>query len=258
MYLTEIFRHVVSLSLLGSILVIGLLLIKKLFRGKLSANWQYCIWFLLFIRLIIPFTPSTPLNVFNYIPHNQHVNELTQISISSTKEEPSTAIIGPNKSTVNTSSEALPKDENSEHAAFSSAVSWFNWQTSALAWIIVVSITYLYIFLVNLKLMIKNRKLPVCLSENIPEIIHECKTMLKLNSNVTIVYGDSLKSPGIFGIFHPKIIISPEIIKKLSPEELRYILLHELSHLKCRDLLINVILLLVQVIYWFNRLLGMH
>lgn len=36
MYLTEIFRYVVSLSLSGSILVIGLLLIKILLRRKLS------------------------------------------------------------------------------------------------------------------------------------------------------------------------------------------------------------------------------
>ena len=254
MYLTEVFRHVVSLSLLGSILVIGLLLIKRLLRSKLSANLQYCIWFLLFIRLIIPFTPSTPLNLFYYIPHNQQVSELTQISSSSTKEETLASISEPNKSTVNTSSEALPKDENSVHSEFSSIVSWVSWHTLALAWITIVFIIYLYILLVNLRLLINNRKLPICKSQDILEIVQDCKNILKLKSSVTIVYGDSLKSPGIFGIFHPKIIISPEIIKKLSHEELQYIFLHELSHLKRRDLLINGILLLVQVIYWFNPL----
>ena len=252
MYLTEIFRHVVSLSLLGSILVIGLLIIKRLLRRKLSANLQYCIWFLLFIRLVIPFTPSTPLNLFYYVPHNQQVSELTQISNSITKEETSTAASEPNKSTVNTTSEAM--NENNKHTAFSSAVSWFNWQSSALAWMIVTCIIYLYLLLVNLRLLINNKKLPVCVSKDILELVQECKSMLKLHTSVTLVYGDSLKSPGIFGIFNPKIIISPEIVKKLSPEELRYIFLHELSHLKRRDLHINGILLLVQVIYWFNPL----
>lgn len=189
MYLTEMFRHVISLSLLGSILVIGLLLIKRLLRGKLSADFQYCIWFLLFIRLIIPFTPSTPLNLFYYIPHNQPVSELIQMSIPSTKEETSTAIIEPNKSTVNTSSESLSKDKNKGYTEFSRAMSWFNWQISGLAWIIVIFIIFLYILLVNLRLLIKNRKLQVCLSKDILEIVQECKTMLKMNSNVTVVYG---------------------------------------------------------------------
>lgn len=39
MNLTELFRCVVSLSLMGSILAIGLLIIKKLMKDKLGANW---------------------------------------------------------------------------------------------------------------------------------------------------------------------------------------------------------------------------
>jgi beta-lactamase regulating signal transducer with metallopeptidase domain len=254
MNLTEMFRYVVSLSLSGSILVIGLLLIKILLRQKLSANWQYCIWFVLFIRLIIPFTPSAPLNVFNYIPHNQLVSELPQISVPSTKLENSAAITQTNKNTVNIANEALPTNESVQYSAVSFARSWFNWQTLALAWIIGVTVIFLYILFVNLLFLFKNRNLTVCVSDDILVILHECKTIMKLNSNVSVVYNDSLKSPGIFGIFRPKIIISPEIIKKLSPDELRYIFLHELSHLKRRDLLINGMVLVIQVIYWFNPL----
>ena len=65
MNLTELFRYLVSLSLLGSILAIGLLLIKFLFRQKLSANWHYYIWFVPILRLVIPFTPASPFSVLN-------------------------------------------------------------------------------------------------------------------------------------------------------------------------------------------------
>lgn len=254
MYLTEIFRHVVSISLLSGILIIGLLVIKILLRQKLSANWQYYIWFVLFIRLIIPFTLSTPLNIFNYIPHNQQVSELTQIPISSTKPEISAAITQPSKSAVNIENESLHRNEDIKHSAVPFTKSWLNWQTSALIWIIGVIVIFLYILFVNLLLLFKNKKLPVCVSDDILGIMQECKTILNLNSNVSVVYGDSIKSPGIYGIFFPKIIISPEIIKRLSSDELRYIFLHELSHLKRHDLLMNGIVLTIQVIYWFNPL----
>ena len=84
--------------------------------------------------------------------------------------------------------------------------------------------------------------------------MQECRSNLKVRSEVAVVYDDSLKSPALFGLFHPKIIISPEIVKRLSSEELRYIFLHELSHLKRGDLLVNGLVLAIQVIYWFNPL----
>ena len=255
MDLTEMFRCIVSLSLLGSILVIGLLLTKILLRQKLSASWQYYIWFVLFLRLIIPYTPSTPLNVFNYIPHSQRVSELTQISALSPKPETSADIIQSSKNTINTANEVLSGNRIAQSPAVPLTKSWFNWQTAAIVWIIGVTVIFLYFLYINILLLLKNRKLTVCASSDILGILQECKTVLKLNSNVSVVYDDSLKSPGLSGIFHPKIIISPEIIKKLPPDELRCIFLHELSHLKRRDLLISGIVLAIQVVYWFNPII---
>ena len=86
-------------------------------------------------------------------------------------------------------------------------------------------------------------------------ILQECKSDLNVHSKVSVVYDDSLKSPALFGLFIPKIIISPEVVNRLSPDELRYIFLHELSHLKRYDLLVNGLVLAVQIIYWFNPLI---
>lgn len=72
---------------------------------------------------------------------------------------------------------------------------------------------------------------------------------------VTILYGKRLKSPMLFGVIHPKIIISQEIINRLSQEELKNIFLHELSHIKRRDLNVNIIGVLIQAVYWFNPII---
>lgn len=51
MNLSELFRLLISLSLSGSVLALGLLLIKLLFKQRLKANWHYYLWFLLvFLR----------------------------------------------------------------------------------------------------------------------------------------------------------------------------------------------------------------
>ena len=58
MTLNEVFRQVAVLSLLGSVLAIGLWFIKLLFRRKLSPNWHYYIWLALLLRLLLKSRPG--------------------------------------------------------------------------------------------------------------------------------------------------------------------------------------------------------
>ncbi|HEX3011845.1 MAG TPA: M56 family metallopeptidase [Syntrophomonadaceae bacterium] len=253
MNLTELFRCVVSLSIAGSILAIGLWLIKLLLREKLSAKWQYYIWFLLCLRLVVPFTPAS-FSVFDFIPHGQEVSYLTQVAVP---DDAGTSVASAsNQDQVQMTSGTFTGNNYVRYPAdpTSNASPWFSWQTLALVWIIGVIAIFMYMLFINGMLFFKIKRLPACTSKDILKILHDCEWDLKLRTNVSVAYNDSLKSPGLFGIFRPKIIICPEIIKKLSREELRHIFLHELSHLKRRDLLINAMVSAIQLVYWFNPL----
>ncbi|NLY18260.1 MAG: hypothetical protein GX045_04775 [Clostridiaceae bacterium] len=57
-----------------------IVLIKRLFNNKLSANWHYYIWFLLIIRLIMPYTPESSLSIYDLFL--LHPWKLYNISIS--------------------------------------------------------------------------------------------------------------------------------------------------------------------------------
>jgi len=253
MHLTEVFRYIVSLSLLGSVLAIGILLIKLLFRQKLSANWHYYIWFMLILRLLIPFTPPSSFSVFNLLPQFQHTIDLS--SQAFTQPALTSVPTPPSSNTVNTALGSLGSGGNTQSPSSISERFWLNWTTAALVWLTGVLAILFYIFLVNGLLLLKSKKQRVCDAEDITGILEECRLNLHVRSKVSIIYDDSLKSPALFGFFRPKIIISPRIIDKLSSQELRYIFLHELSHLKRRDLLVHTLVTLVQVIYWFNPLI---
>lgn len=250
MNLTKFFYYVVSLSLMGSISAAGLIIIKGLFRQKLGANWHYYIWFLLILRLVIPYTPPASFNVFSFVRPYQKTIALPQMSPPSSSETIPQAEIRTNN--TNTASKALPEIKNVQKPQASSMKAWFNWQTSALIWMVGVLGIFFYIILINGLLLFKTRKLPVYHSEAVFQILQECKARLGINSKVSVACDTAVKSPAIFGLFHPKIIISPEIVDKLSSEEISYIFLHELSHLKRGDLLINGLVLGIQAVYWFN------
>lgn len=235
-------------------------MIKKLFRQKLSANWHYYIWFVLILRLIIPFASPNSFNVLNFIPQYQQAIDFPQISMPSVQqqEQPTTEIqVKTNNASADQGTIATGKETNTttQWSPLGVVSEWLIWQISTFIWIIGVLGILTYILLINGLILFKIRKLPVCESELILERLQECQSKLKIRNHVAIVYEDSIKSPAIIGLWHPKIMISPEIVNRLSAKELSYIFLHELSHMKRRDLLINGLVLVLQVIYWFNPII---
>ena len=247
MSLVAVFRQVVELSLLGSLLAIGIWLIKRLLRQNLSPNWHYYIWLVLMLRLLFPFVPQSSFSVLNVLPHFQTVTNRSQVFT------PQADVITPSEAppTADTLPDALATGGDAQKPPTSLGVSW---SVLSLIWLAGVVTIASYILLVNGLLMLRLRKQRRCDNADVNKILEECKALLKVRSKVSLVYDASLKSPALFGLFRPGILISQAIIKRISAEELRFIFLHELCHVKRRDLLVNSLWVLVQVIYWFNPL----
>lgn len=250
MHLPQLFQHLVTVSLLASFLAIGILMIKTLLRQKLSAFWHYAIWFVLIIRLCIPFSLSGSFSLINLIPYYQQSMSLSAFSAASSDE--STAV---NITSIVNDNKIVPADQGSteEGSQTSNAPKTpINWENAAMAWMLGLAAIMLYLLAINTAMFFKMKRRPLCTSSDVLGILDQCKASLNIDTKVKVVYDNSLRSPALFGIFNPRIIISPEVVKKLTTEELRYIFLHELSHLKRHDLLINGVMLIVQSIYWFN------
>ena len=59
--MTQIFKTVLSLSLSGAILISVLMFGVRLLKGRLGRQWQYYIWLIVVLRLLLPFGPETSL-----------------------------------------------------------------------------------------------------------------------------------------------------------------------------------------------------
>lgn len=60
--------------------------------------------------------------------------------------------------------------------------------------------------------------------------------------------------PGVFGILRPKLMLPAGIEERLSPEQLRAVIAHELCHIRRRDNLFAAVHMVVQAIFWFHPL----
>lgn len=59
------FKSILSLSLSGTLLIILMFLCKPVLRNRISKRWQYYMWVVVIVRLLVPFTlPMSPVNTF--------------------------------------------------------------------------------------------------------------------------------------------------------------------------------------------------
>lgn len=90
------------------------------------------------------------------------------------------------------------------------------------------------------------------------KIIHDNKSIdyiksFKLRRTVSIYINNNLKTPVTYGLLKPKIILQSYILE--DEGLLKYVMMHELTHIKRFHILFNHIVNLVACVFWCNPLL---
>lgn len=79
----------------------------------------------------------------------------------------------------------------------------------------------------------------------------QCKQELGIKRKISLYSTSHISTPFVYGMFKPRIVL-PDI--KFSPEELRYIFIHELTHWKRGDAWLKGFMLFINALHWFNPL----
>ncbi len=74
----------------------------------------------------------------------------------------------------------------------------------------------------------------------------------KLSQSVRIYTSDRVSTPVAYGVFRPRIVLPAGMI--IDDEAMKYVITHECVHIKRRDVLKKLLLMLVVCLHWFNPL----
>ncbi|KAJ49828.1 beta-lactamase regulating signal transducer with metallopeptidase domain [Clostridium tetanomorphum] len=292
MWLLFIFKWIIHSTIIGSILAFIILLVKFIFKERLGVRWNYCVWFLLLVRLIIPYAPQSSASIFNvfYIAENKLFkneiceNNLLNIELSHNKlvnekvhEEDyildSSKVKPMNKSTykneksileykdklreTNKNKEVNYIDKHKENKTISSRFydSWTYFHLIAFLWVIGVIILGTYIISVNVKFRLKLANKSKCRDAETLELLKKCKLKMNLKYNIEVLNTDLVKTPAIFGVIKPKLLLPTNIKKQITCKELQYVIFHEISHVKRKDILVNCITSILSILHWFNPII---
>ncbi|MBU2703081.1 bla regulator protein BlaR1 [Sporomusaceae bacterium BoRhaA] len=231
-------------SLMGSILIGLIIVVRWVFANRMSANWQYLIWFLLILKLLIPYAPESSLSVFNIFSHLTIQNLAGDYFKTQDNE----------KTDQNTEKKSSMIVNITDDYSLSVTRNFLNFRDVIVFFVWLIGVISLTVYTIHLtikqKCIIKKslRANDSC----VINLLEECKHTMNIKDNPVLIESPVIRSPMVMGAIRPHIVLPTGIIGHLSRTELRFILLHELAHLQRRDLYINWIISFLQILHWFN------
>ncbi len=86
--------------------------------------------------------------------------------------------------------------------------------------------------------------------------LHECCKMLEMDTIPSLSISNEIYSPIVTGLIYPQILL-PNSMQEWSEDTINHVLLHELGHIKRRDLWISVASHIACALHWFNPIVWM-
>lgn len=240
---TFIHRFMLS-TLLVTLLIITILLLKKGLSKHLSIKVHYKIWYFLFVPLMTPFFPWDFFKLgaiptfFAKIFTQNAANSLKQKSMSG-----STISHAENSDLLRDF--AISVNRSTPEAVFTIGL---------IIW--AIGIVVLAGWMIYSQGQIRQIKKSASLikDQKIKNLLEECKEIVGVRREVALQETSMINSPITFGMIKPSILLPLKAQSDFSLDELKYVFLHELSHQKNKDVLVNNLMWALQIMYWFNPL----
>ncbi|MEM9410991.1 MAG: M56 family metallopeptidase [Planctomycetota bacterium] len=243
--LDRVFYAILVLSLYGSTMVVAVFVLQKFFSRTLSPKWIYAIWMLAIVRFILIVAPASPASFQNWIAKS----EKSELTISNVYLDSEFTTSG--EWTVSNSPGSSVLATPIESAVPYSSVS----RIMALAWAAGFSIL-IWRFVKSCRRTQEIIRSAHHASKSIQDIFGEAKSWTNHGGNVPILITNQIDTPAACGVFRPKVLLPEWCIDQLDGDELRLIFVHELTHLKKKDVWIQLTANLISIAHWFNPLVA--
>lgn len=251
-YLPHFFDWLIETSLMASILVGFILCIKILFRNKLTPRWQYMLWIVLMIRLLLPWSPDSSYSIYSLLSYRSSVSEVIP------KNMPSTESIVNIESdrTVESNSKMVTKTSEPEvEVSLEQQTPFSLYKLAMYVWLVGVFLLAVITFITNRRLYSYIKKQPDITDEQFVTVFNRCKQSMKMKKVVSLRLAGKIASPTVFSFFRPKVLLSKKHMKVLNEQQLQHVFYHELAHIKRNDVAVNWIMYSLILLNWFNPIL---
>lgn len=230
--------------LTSSALILALLVLRQVFRKRISRRVQYALWGLVLVRLLVPANlPAADFSVLS-------VSEPARIQMEERLEEEPVYVLPVSTQEIARSSARpnviLPMEgrysevtQAEGQPAVLTKYAFTLEEALGLVWAAGMGCMGLWLAVSNLRFWHMLRK------KRIPMELPECRYPVYLVE-------EGLVSPCLFGLFRPAVYLTPAAME--SGEGLRHVLAHEETHGRHGDPLWSLLRSVCLAVYWFDPL----
>ncbi len=247
-----IFKIVLSMSVSGSLFILALLMGKRFFKNTFSRQWQYYVWFLVILRLLLPFGPQ--ISLMGEI--GRTLNRAVTQEVSAPGQENSAFAV---ENVTVSADGSMPDIEKADQPgktkggerlwdggmALLANYAGLIWLMTALG-MLIRKITAYQGFVRYVTVGAAPVSDPTLLAE-----LSEAVKQAGIDRRVKLCVNPLLSSPTLTGMFHSCIVLPCAAV---SPKDFRYIVRHELTHCRRWDMLYKWLVQVVVCVHWFNPL----
>jgi len=255
----NIFDWVWNTSARVSVLIILLLLVKYVLKNQIGARLHYLLWFVVIVSLLLPWTPKSSFSLYNLT--HLDMQKPSTITVGAKTPPRSTSVdVGVTGEETGNRLEQLPVTENS-NLSLNAGESLKSIATSPsihkllfFIWISGISIFIAATVLVNTR-FIQRIKGQSVVDTKLLMSLKEAKNKLNIKTKVPLIQTMEITSPSLLGVFRPRLLVPVGILEEFSSQQLNHVFVHELLHLKHKDVLVNWLTRALLILYWFNPIL---
>ncbi len=215
--------------------------IDLLLRRKIRPAVRYALWLVVIVKLVLPPSLALPTAAAWWLrTHNSPPPE-TRTQILTVSVEPSLPNFSPVLLPAPQHVAPLPPPKPSLSA----------WAMLASAVVSVLLMAWAAFRWWKISQCVRKTTAP---STAIFELFEETRRQAGVRKKSAIRLTAETMSPAVCGLWRPVVLLPQSLIERLTPEQLRAVLLHELVHVRRGDVWINCAQTLLQIIYWWHPL----
>lgn len=231
-------------SISSAVLIVTVIALRYLLRGKISLRMQYALWLLVLVRLLVPMSfGASGLSVMNAVPERVPTAQQSTVMPSTTVKEnantpAATGTVGVPAQSMN---ELIPPDlvQNITVTTTAPTVERTDWaQLIKTVWLIGVGLVGAAFLLANLRFGRRLRR--------------SRRSVDDAGAVLPVYESGATETPCLFGLLRPCIYVTPDTLA--DADTLRYSLAHEQTHYRHGDSLWAVLRGVCLALHWYNPL----
>ncbi|MEZ5941671.1 MAG: M56 family metallopeptidase [Planctomycetaceae bacterium] len=232
----------------GAVFALVALVIHFAGQRWLTASQKCFLWGLVILRMAMPFAPPSTLSVHRLIIPLYESASANRVQETATEDQ---------VFYINTSAtphpDSIPPEAYAAAPANQASATLGEWLkfTIPLLWLSGAIFVVATTLLSHWRFRSKLAALEESTDERLTSLLQSCQREVWTLQRLRLVECDLVNQPAVVGIWSPCLLL-PSHCLNLSDAQLRLIMLHELMHVRCWDVVANWLLVLVRAMQWWN------